>query len=634
MGSQSDFFSTYAQYAQQASQQTGWFVSLILAQWAKETGYGQTLTGSNDDWNLAGISYSGLSSFPSLAKGLSAYIQVAQQQNFNSVRAAVSGGTYAQAKALGATNWAAEHYDYPDWVNAGSPQDPAAWTPPNPGIDLINIINNYNLTKYDTGVPIVGASTPPQTAVFPNLPQGQTIQQPPQGYDSWVATNQFYINGTTLDIALGNSLVTCQMDLSIDKASTVTLTIADPQGIILASGIFSQKSVVTLGSGSAAFELVSVEKQGTVLTVTFESWVVAALRTADGPFTIAPGTMTRTEFAILLIQQIAGAGINTPPESYLYSLNEGYARNNQETLSRGTTDNPLEDSWTCLQRLATEVGFVCFECLGIVYFGDYGWLATQPATMTPVEGQNGIDEINGTYDTGLPDGQLSITATAGNWVANIGDCIAIENMGPFDGNWIVSELERDDIEEPDITITCMQPQPSLPEPKTGGATAAVGAGDATNYASQQSTGGSAAAQAALAFCQKQVGHPYSSDPPDYGVGPAAYDCSGLVQTAYLSAGVQIPRTSEAQWDSSMAKVPPGIENLRPGDLVFFEGGGDYAPPGHVAIVNNTTLGTNDVVVVNAYDTAQGVIYSHFGYVQPGGQTAFAGQYFGALRPSP
>ena len=89
---------------------------------------------------------------------------------------------------------------------------------------------------------------------------------------------------------------------------------------------------------------------------------------------------------------------------------------------------------------------------------------------------------------------------------------------------------------------------------------------------------SPAAATAIAYARQQIGKPYLWG----GTGPDAYDCSGLVWAAYQSAGVDIPRTSQAQW-AGLPHVPPA--GVRPGDLVFFPGSdGTIAAPGHVALV--------------------------------------------------
>jgi cell wall-associated NlpC family hydrolase len=72
-----------------------------------------------------------------------------------------------------------------------------------------------------------------------------------------------------------------------------------------------------------------------------------------------------------------------------------------------------------------------------------------------------------------------------------------------------------------------------------------------------------AAGEALAFALDQIGVPYLWG----GESRAGYDCSGLVQVAYRTVGIGLPRTSEEQWDDE-PHLPAGAP-LEPGDLVFF-----------------------------------------------------------------
>ncbi|WGH89972.1 NlpC/P60 family protein [Auritidibacter ignavus] len=64
-------------------------------------------------------------------------------------------------------------------------------------------------------------------------------------------------------------------------------------------------------------------------------------------------------------------------------------------------------------------------------------------------------------------------------------------------------------------------------------------------------------------------------------GPSAYDCSALVKAAYASAGKDLPRTSSAQYAAASQYV--SLDNLQPGDLIFWSNNGSGSGIYHVAI---------------------------------------------------
>ena len=86
-----------------------------------------------------------------------------------------------------------------------------------------------------------------------------------------------------------------------------------------------------------------------------------------------------------------------------------------------------------------------------------------------------------------------------------------------------------------------------------------------------------AADTAIQFALSQVGKPYQWG----ATGPNAYDCSGLVQSAYRAAGINLPRTSEMMLGVGQ---PVGAQYIAPGDLLFPD-------PGHVQIY----VGQNNIV---------------------------------------
>lgn len=98
---------------------------------------------------------------------------------------------------------------------------------------------------------------------------------------------------------------------------------------------------------------------------------------------------------------------------------------------------------------------------------------------------------------------------------------------------------------------------------TGNSTSASTSSSAATVTSSASASGRASA--AISFAMSKVGGPYVYG----GTGPRGYDCSGLMQAAWGSAGVSLPRTAREQFG---AGTPVSTSSLQPGDLVFYYSG--------------------------------------------------------------
>lgn len=83
---------------------------------------------------------------------------------------------------------------------------------------------------------------------------------------------------------------------------------------------------------------------------------------------------------------------------------------------------------------------------------------------------------------------------------------------------------------------------------------------------------SSKAQIAINYALAQVGKPYRYA----GVGPDAYDCSGLTMMAWAQAGVYMPHASSGQY-AMFPHVP--FADIQPGDLIVWGVNGDQ----HVAM---------------------------------------------------
>ncbi|MGV9519598.1 C40 family peptidase [Streptomyces griseus] len=135
----------------------------------------------------------------------------------------------------------------------------------------------------------------------------------------------------------------------------------------------------------------------------------------------------------------------------------------------------------------------------------------------------------------------------------------------------------------------------------------------TLSASSDSTGSSASAPSSssnvsgsaasiVAFAKAQVGDAYVSG----GTGPNAWDCSGLVQAAYRTAGIDLPRVSQSQ---STAGTQVSLDNLQPGDILYWGGAGSAY---HVAIY----VGGGEFV--GAQNSSTGTVQRSLDYDRPTG----------------
>jgi cell wall-associated NlpC family hydrolase len=116
---------------------------------------------------------------------------------------------------------------------------------------------------------------------------------------------------------------------------------------------------------------------------------------------------------------------------------------------------------------------------------------------------------------------------------------------------------------------------------------------------------SGSAATAISFAMAQVGKAYV-----YGAaGDSAYDCSGLTMRAWGAAGVSLPHSSAAQYNSGRHISE---SELQPGDLVFY-----YSPISHVGMYIGNGM------IVNAENPSVGVTVTslhsmpYVGAVRPG-----------------
>ncbi|MCX0245387.1 MULTISPECIES: C40 family peptidase [Streptomyces] len=135
--------------------------------------------------------------------------------------------------------------------------------------------------------------------------------------------------------------------------------------------------------------------------------------------------------------------------------------------------------------------------------------------------------------------------------------------------------------------------------KSTGSSSSGSTNAATTSYSSNATGSAASV---VAFAQAQVGDAYVSG----GTGPNSWDCSGLVQAAFRTVGVDLPRVSQSQ---STAGTQVSLSNLQPGDILYWGGAGSAY---HVGIY----VGGGQFV--GAQNSSTGVVQRPLDYDMPTG----------------
>lgn len=106
-------------------------------------------------------------------------------------------------------------------------------------------------------------------------------------------------------------------------------------------------------------------------------------------------------------------------------------------------------------------------------------------------------------------------------------------------------------------------------------------------------------------------------------GPRNFDCSGFTSYVFRNTGIELPRTSRAQYTQGRSV---DRADLRPGDLMFFSSPrSGRGRVGHVAIVVDVDQTDNSLTFIHA-SSGRGITYQRF---PDGGY--YSRNYIGAKR---
>jgi len=259
--------------------------------------------------------------------------------------------------------------------------------------------------------------------------------------------------GRTLASYSGDLVTGASLSRSITQAATLKVSFIDPARVMMASPILNEAVTIDTGANPPVrFKLVQVNKAGDVISGTYEDAVVAKLRAQTGQLAAASGVTTRVQFAQQLLRAAGIPAIVAPntPKALV-------------PLTRGTSNATDEDSWACLVRIASDVGYRCFSDGVSVWFGPDSWLLGYAPAMQIGEYSDAVDTIDFDHDIGKPVATAKVATYAARWTAGLGARVAARNLAAGSGDWIVSEISRDLYREA-TAVSLVRSQPTLPEP--------------------------------------------------------------------------------------------------------------------------------------------------------------------------
>lgn len=156
-----------------------------------------------------------------------------------------------------------------------------------------------------------------------------------------------------------------------------------------------------------------------------------------------------------------------------------------------------ETSWDAGTRLAGEVNWRLYAVGGIVAFVSDEFLLSKPAglVLDGIDDHGLLEPPTYDWDHGKLAGNVTLRAAANRWSVAPGEVVALRDMGPVTGRWIVHTVEFDLLDATDTTVTLIKPLPPRKEPAAQVVTVTTGP-DAVP------TG----AKRALAWARSKIGH--------------------------------------------------------------------------------------------------------------------------------
>jgi len=308
---------------------------------------------------------------------------------------------------------------------------------------------------------------------------------------------------TPIEFNYQDSIIDIILQKNMLGTSTLTMQMTDPKRLLV-NNLIKQGATIQI-DGIGNYVLVQFVKASDQIQLIFESETVYRLRNQRGNGTVTNrvGTdVTQAMQALALALnplppkkgkkatvnpfptiKFVGADYKTIWSQLTTGLTGPASKIQNVALGRGTTSDPYEDTWTAMSRIASSVGWRLWEDNNVIYFGPDEWLlgkikntkgklipapinaSKNPATtgvnmqiLKEFDKSTGVQLIDFDWDVGKPFGQATVTCMMNNFTFQVGEVVKLENLGPANGYWLISAMQRD-MFNPQASLTLQVPMP-------------------------------------------------------------------------------------------------------------------------------------------------------------------------------
>ena len=189
--------------------------------------------------------------------------------------------------------------------------------------------------------------------------------------DNTPSLSNVVIQSSKMRSNIRDAVTSATVDLSVDQVSQLTFELLDPGFTILKSGVFAMGNSVSYGDLKFNVAGVDVDSESgnEKVTIKCRPRVVNLLKKRVGTKVLksaSPSDFVRAEC------KAVGAKYLIQPSGKRKQV----ARDKVKSGEKYEADDK-PSSWTTFRRLADELGFVVFECSGVIYFGKPTWLLSK-----------------------------------------------------------------------------------------------------------------------------------------------------------------------------------------------------------------------------------------------------------------